>query len=227
MKRRVLLVEDESALAFILADRLQAEGFATEVASDGPSGIRAGTEGEFDLIVLDVMLPGCDGFEVCRQLRENGIRTPVLMLTARGDVADRIAGLKTGADDYLTKPFDAGELLARMEALLRRSPPKARLDSFAGVQVDRTRRIVSRAGTRVELSLKEYDLLCYLLDRAGTPVSREELLQKVWGYGVTPNTRTVDVHMAQLRQKLEENPREPVHLVTAHGFGYKFVLPNS
>ena len=222
MKPRVLIVEDESSLASMLADRLQAEGFETAVASDGHSGIRNASSESFDLIVLDIMLPGCDGLEVCRQLRRDGVRTPVLMLTARGDVADRIAGLKTGADDYLPKPFDAGELLARMEALLRRSAPNPRVDEFADVRVDRTRRIVTRAGNSVDLSLKEYEMLCYLLDHAGVPVSRDELLQKVWGYGVTPNTRTVDVHMAQLRQKLEPNPKEPIHLVTAHGFGYRF-----
>ena len=222
MKPRILIVEDESSLASMLADRLQAEGFETAVASDGHSGIRSASSESFDLIVLDVMLPGCDGFEVCRQLRHDGVRTPVLMLTARGDVADRIAGLKTGADDYLPKPFDAGELLARMEALLRRSAPKPRADEFADVRVDRARRTVTRAGNPVDLSFKEYEMLCYLLDHAGVPVSRDELLQKVWGYGVTPNTRTVDVHMAQLRQKLEPNPKEPIHLVTAHGFGYKF-----
>ena len=222
MKPRVLIVEDESSLASMLADRLQAEGFETAVASDGHSGIRSASSESFDLIVLDIMLPGCDGLEVCRQLRHDGVRTPVLMLTARGDVADRITGLKTGADDYLPKPFDAGELLARMEALLRRGEPKPRPDEFADVRVDRTRRTVTRAGKPVDLSLKEYEMLCYLLDHAGVPVSRDELLQKVWGYGVTPNTRTVDVHMAQLRQKLEPNPKEPIHLVTAHGFGYKF-----
>jgi two-component system alkaline phosphatase synthesis response regulator PhoP len=220
--KRILIVEDEQSLASMLADRLQAEGYDTALAHDGPAGLRAAIAGEFDLIVLDVMLPGFDGFELCRRLRDAESQTPVLMLTARGDVADRIAGLRTGADDYLPKPFDAGELLARMEALLRRAAPKSRFNEFADVRVDRGRRTVTRAGSPVELSLKEFEMLCYLLDRAGTPVTREELLQKVWGYGVTPNTRTVDVHMAQLRQKLEANPKEPVHLVTAHGFGYKF-----
>lgn len=222
MKQRVLIVEDESSLAFMLSDRLQAEGFDVAIAEDGPSGIRRGSGETFDLIVLDVMLPGCDGFEVCKRLRGGGVSTPVLMLTARGEVADRIAGLKTGADDYLPKPFDAGELLARMEALLRRSAPKPQVDRFGEVSVDRTRRAVSRGGSPVELALKEYDLLCYLLDHEGVPVTREELLQRVWGYEVTPTTRTVDVHMAQLRQKLEENPKDPVHLLTAHGVGYKF-----
>ena len=222
MKHRVLVVEDESSLAFMLSDRLQAEGFEVSIASDGPSGIRRASDEAYDIIVLDVMLPGCDGFEVCKRLRGAELRTPILMLTARGDVADRIAGLKTGADDYLPKPFDAGELLARMEALLRRNAPKPQTDRFGDVSLDRVKRAVTRGGTPVELSLKEYEMLCYLIDREDVPVSREELLQKVWGYGVTPNTRTVDVHMAQLRQKLEANPKDPAHLLTAHGFGYKF-----
>jgi two-component system, OmpR family, alkaline phosphatase synthesis response regulator PhoP len=225
VKRRVLIVEDEDALAMLLADRLEAEGYSAAVRADGPSGLEAARSGEFHLVVLDVMLPGMDGFEVCRNLRNAGSQVPVIMLTARGDVADRIAGLRTGADDYVPKPFDAAELLARMEALFRRSAtvPGAVVDRFGDVAVDHARRRVTRLGQPVELSLKEFQLLCYLLERPDTPVTRDELLQNVWGYEVTPNTRTVDVHMAQLRQKLEPNPREPRHLVTAHGWGYKFV----
>jgi two-component system alkaline phosphatase synthesis response regulator PhoP len=223
LKPRVLIVEDEPALAMLLTDRLDAEGFAPEVCSDGPSAVQATLSGGFDMVILDVMLPGFDGFEVCRRLRREGCLVPVLMLTARGDVQDRIAGLKTGADDYLPKPFDAAELLARMEALLRRSIVARPATRFGSVEVDRSRRIVTRSGAAVDLSLKEYEMLCYLLDRPDTPVTRDELLQRVWGYGVTPNTRTVDVHMAQLRQKLEENPKEPRHLITAHGVGYRFI----
>jgi two-component system alkaline phosphatase synthesis response regulator PhoP len=223
VKPRVLIVEDEEAIAMLLADRLEAEGYSPTVASDGPVGLSAAGRGEFDMVILDVMLPGIDGFEVCRRLRNAGSRVPVIMLTARGEVQDRIAGLRTGADDYLAKPFDVAELLARMEALFRRSGASPALDRFGEVVIDRVKKVVTRNGEPVELSLKEFQLLCYLIERPETPVTREELLQKVWGYDVTPNTRTVDVHMAQLRQKLEPNPKEPRYLLTAHGWGYKFV----
>lgn len=185
--------------------------------------LNAVSTGLFHLVLLDIMLPGIDGFEVCRRVRAAGLRIPILMLNARGQVTDRVAGLKLGADDYLPKPFDAAELLARMEALLRRYPPVLAPVSFSGVTVDRAKRVVTRDGQTVELSLKEYELLAFLMDRPGKPVSREELLRKVWGYEFTPNTRTVDVHIAQLRTKLEPSPREPRHLTTEHGVGYKFL----
>jgi len=230
-KRKILIVEDEALLAMLLEDRLVSEGFLVETAGDGLAGLQAAMDGPHDLVILDVMLPGMDGFGVCEQMRKRGNTTPVLMLTARGDVGDRVAGLKIGADDYLPKPFDVGELLARMEALMRRAAGAVSTEDalvavseFGGVVVDRRRKVVTRGGVAVELSFKEFQMLCYLLDRPGRPVSREILLHDVWGYERTPNTRTVDVHMAQLRGKLEENPKEPRWLVTAHGFGYKFEL---
>lgn len=224
MSRRVLLVEDEPSLAMLLTDRLKREGFDVEHVNNGVAAVERGGNPQTSIILLDVMLPGMDGFRVCEELRSRHIETPILMLTARGDVRDRIAGLRTGADDYLPKPFDVSELLARMEALLRRAgrPPSLPAISFGPVLVDRERKRVLRDGGEVELSFKEFQMLCYLLDRPGVPVSREELLQNVWGYQHTPNTRTVDVHMAQLRGKLEANPKEPVYLLTAHGFGYKY-----
>ncbi len=211
-------------LAMLLADRLVSEGYFVETAADGNTGLSMAEASSWDLLILDVMLPGIDGFRVCERLRARGNTVPILMLTARGEVRDRVAGLRLGADDYLPKPFDVSELLARIEALIRRHQPVSQeTATFGGVTVDRTRKSVVRDGAPVELSLKEYQLLCYLLDRPDTPVSREELLQRVWGYQHAPNTRTVDVHMAQLRGKLEVNPKEPKFLLTAHGFGYKFV----
>ncbi|MDZ4800246.1 MAG: response regulator transcription factor [Bryobacteraceae bacterium] len=227
-QRRILVVEDEAMLAMLLSDRLTSEGFMVETAGDGNTGLSMAATGNWDLVILDVMLPGIDGFRVCESLRSRGVTTPVLMLTARGEVRDRVAGLKIGADDYLPKPFDVSELLARIEALMRRHAPVSHdTAAFGPVLVDRIQKTVMRAGTPVDLSFKEFQMLCYLLDRPETPVSREELLQRVWGYQHTPNTRTVDVHMAQLRSKLEDNPKEPRYLVTAHGFGYKFAQPKS
>jgi two-component system alkaline phosphatase synthesis response regulator PhoP len=176
--------------------------------------------------VLDVMLPGRDGFEVARTLRQQGVMTPILMLTARTQVVDRVVGLKLGADDYLTKPFDTMELLARLEALLRRAPASSGISleryQFGDTVVDVRRAEVSRGGALLELSAKEFQLLRYLIEHRGTTLSRETLLQDVWGYSAMPSTRTVDVHVAWLRQKLEPNPRVPQYILTVHGLGYKF-----
>lgn len=223
MKVRLLLVEDEPTLRGLLADRLEHEGFSVTTCGDGLEAADSALRPEYDIIILDVGLPGCDGFEVCRRLRQSGSVTPVLMLTARGNVHDRVAGLRIGADDYLPKPFDVSELLARLDALLRRRSVTAPAYDFSDVHVDPVRKTVTRGGSVVDLAVKEFQLLCYLLERPDTPVSRDELLREVWGYDKTPSTRTVDVHMAQLRQKLEKSPKEPKHFVTAHGWGYKFV----
>jgi two-component system alkaline phosphatase synthesis response regulator PhoP len=177
--------------------------------------------------ILDVMLPLRNGFDVCRDLRQRGVNTPILMLTARGNVVDRVVGLKLGADDYLIKPFEIMELLARLEALLRRAPvvttPSPDCYQFGEIRIDFRRAEVTRAGVIVELSAREYQLLRYFIDHGEAILSREELLEKVWGYDATPLTRTVDVHVAWLRQKLEENPRHPNFILTVHGMGYKFV----
>ena len=223
---RLLLVEDEPGLQLTLSDRLSAEGYSVETAGDGDTAIRRAGGEPFDIIVLDVMLPGRDGFEVARTLRQQGVATPILMLTARTLVVDRVVGLKLGADDYLTKPFDTMELLARLEALLRRAPASSGVAleryQFGDVLVDVRRAEVTREGQPLDLSAKEFQLLRYFIEHRGTTLSREALLQDVWGYTAMPSTRTVDVHVAWLRQKLEPNPRVPQFILTVHGMGYKF-----
>lgn len=230
MGARILLVEDEPGLVLTLTDRLVAEGYAVEAARDGEAGLLRATSEGFDLVILDVMLPGKSGLDVCRDLRQLGRGTPVLMLTARGQVADKVVGLKLGADDYLTKPFDMMELLARIEALLRRAQAgtndaeaAVHVYRFGDIQVDLRGAEVTRAGKRVELSAREFKLLRYLVQHRGETVSRDRLLDEVWGYDATPTTRTVDVHVSWLRQKLEPSPHIPVHILTVHGLGYKFV----
>jgi two-component system, OmpR family, alkaline phosphatase synthesis response regulator PhoP len=224
MERRILLVEDEPGLVMTLGDRLRGEGYHVESASEGQTGLELASSGGFDLIVLDIMLPRRNGLDVCRDLRQQGISTPILMLTARGQTMDKVLGLKLGADDYLTKPFEMMELLARVEALFRRSPGLSSTGDafqFGGIRVDLRRTEVTRNGRPVALSAKEFQLLRYLLEHRGATISRETLLSEVWGYGGVTSSRTVDVHVAWLRQKLEEDPRQPRWVVTVHGLGYK------
>jgi two-component system, OmpR family, alkaline phosphatase synthesis response regulator PhoP len=224
---RVLLVEDEAGLRLTLTDRLGSEGYAVETAGDGEDGLARATSGGFDLIVLDVMLPRMNGFDVCREVRHRGVTTPILMLTAKGQVVDKVVGLKLGADDYLTKPFETIELMARLEALLRRTParpqPGGDIYRFGDVAVDFRKMEVSRAGAPVELSAREFKLLRHFIEHRGATLSRDQLLADVWGYDEMPLTRTVDVHVAGLRQKVESNPRLPEFILTVHGLGYKFV----
>ncbi|MDQ6786189.1 MAG: response regulator transcription factor [Acidobacteriota bacterium] len=223
---KVLLVEDEEGLILTLTDRLQSEGFEVKNAADGEAGLSAALTENFDLIILDVMLPKKNGLDVCRDLRQKNIATPILMLTARGETLDKVLGLKLGADDYLTKPFEVMELLARIEALLRRSPNTNQNSSesfrFGDVTIDFRRAEVKKAAASVELSAMEFKVLQYFVENRGKVVSRDELLDEVWGYDAMPTTRTVDVHVAWLRQKLEDNPRHPQFIQTVHGFGYKF-----
>jgi two-component system alkaline phosphatase synthesis response regulator PhoP len=223
---KLLLVEDEPGLVMTLTDRLLAEGYEVESVGEAPAALDRATGGGYDAILLDVMLPGGNGFDVCRTIRQRGIQTPILMLTARGQVVDRVVGLKLGADDYLVKPFEMAELLARIEALLRRAPaagPSPDGFRFGDVAIDFRRAEVTKAGQRLELSAREFKLLRYFVEHRGAALSRDELLNEVWGYNSMPSTRTVDVHVAWLRQKLETNPRHPEHLLTVHGLGYKFV----
>jgi two-component system alkaline phosphatase synthesis response regulator PhoP len=226
--KRLLIVEDEPGLVLTLTDRLGREGYSVESAQDGRSGFERALQEPFDLVLLDVMLPGQNGFDVLRDLRQHGIETPVIMLTARGQVVDKVVGLKLGADDYLTKPFEMMELVARIEARLRRaSTPKDTVDAeayrFGVVTVDFRKAEVTRDGQALELSAREYQLLRYFIEHRGATISRDELLNHVWGYNAMPNTRTVDVHVAWLRQKIEPNPKHPQYILTAHGLGYKFV----
>ena len=230
--RRLLLVEDEPGLVMTLTDRLIAEGYEVQSAMTAPEGLESATTGAFDIILLDVMLPGGNGLDVCRELRHRGVRSPVLMLTARGQVFDKVVGLKLGADDYVVKPFEMAELLARIEAVLRRSVATAAAGGqlpggdayrFGAVTVDFRKAEVVKDGTPVELSALEFKLLRYFIEHKGAVLSRDELLNEVWGYDAMPSTRTVDVHVAWLRQKLEDNPRHPQYVLTMHGLGYKFV----
>jgi two-component system alkaline phosphatase synthesis response regulator PhoP len=222
--RRILLIEDEPGLVMTLSDRLAAEGYDVTSATDAPAAKAAAAAGHFDAIVMDVMLPGGNGFDLCKAFRQQGLQTPILMLTARGQVVDRVVGLKLGADDYLVKPFDMSELLARIEALLRRTPPAQSADvyRFGEISVDFRKAEVTRDGQAIELSAREFKLLKYFVEHRGATLSRDELLNEVWGYNAMPSTRTVDVHVAWLRQKLEDNVRHPQFILTVHGLGYKF-----
>lgn len=225
---KILLVEDEKGLILTLTDRLVSEGFTVSTATDGKAGFDLALSEHFDLLILDVMLPKKNGYDVCRDLRQKGIATPVIMLTAKGETIDKVLGLKLGADDYLTKPFEMMELLARIEALLRR-PPSLTGETLAGafqfgeVAIDFRRAEVTKSSAPVELSAMEFKLLQFLIENRGDVHSRDALLDAVWGYDAMPTTRTVDVHIAWLRQKLEENPRHPRYIHTVHGMGYKFV----
>jgi two-component system alkaline phosphatase synthesis response regulator PhoP len=223
---RILLVEDEPGLVMTLSDLLGAEGYDVESATDGLTGLSKALKEKFDLLVLDVMLPGKSGLDVCRELRQQGKDVAVLMLTAKTQLIDRVVGLKLGADDYLTKPFEPPELLARVEALLRRVKrenftPVLRFQ-FGDVEVDFDQGDASKAGVPVSLAGKELELLRYLIDRRGNAVSRDELLEGVWQYQPGVSSRTVDVHIAWLRQKLEDNPHTPRHIHTVRGMGYRF-----
>ncbi len=229
MMAKLLLVEDEPGLILTLHDRFVNEGYQLEIAEDGEKGFKMASTCDYDCIILDVMLPKKSGLDVCRDLRAKNCHTPILMLTAKGQVIDKVLGLKMGADDYLSKPFDFMELLARIEALLRRNaflkPSKNQEQSyyFADVEVSIARGEVLKAGEPITVSAKEFHLLHFMLEHEGELLTRERLLDEVWGYDAMPTTRTVDVHIAWLRQKLEVDQRHPKHIVTVHGMGYKFV----
>jgi two-component system, OmpR family, alkaline phosphatase synthesis response regulator PhoP len=238
-KTRVLVVEDEAGIRMTLEDMLQAEGCIVQTRPDGPSGEAAARSEDYDIVLLDLMLPGRDGLAVCRNLREAGIKTPIIMLTARGADLDIVVGLRQGADDYLPKPFDAGVLVARMEAVLRRSGPEAggsedqgrragsatvpELLPFGEFSLDRRRGELLRGEESVPLNAQEYRLLEFLAANPDRVIGREEILDLVWGYDSETTTRTIDVHVAKLRQRLGESEL-PRHILTVRGRGYKFVL---
>lgn len=225
---RVLVIEDNRDLAFAVVNALESEGFEVIVAGSGPEGVEKAQAISTEVIILDLMLPGFDGFRVLRTLRANGVETPILILTARGEEDDKVRGFRLGADDYVTKPFGAMELVARVDALTRR-PRLAKLQVAAGpierfgdVEVNRAARIVARVGEPVALTPKEYDLLLALMNRRGAVATRHELLAEVWGYQSDVSTRTVDIHVSELRRKLERVPAEPKHILTVRKTGYRF-----
>jgi DNA-binding response OmpR family regulator len=222
---RILVVEDDPAMSVALRDGFEFEKYAVDMAADGEEGLRRATGGDHDLIVLDVMLPKKSGLDVCKELRSSGRATPIIMLTARGQEIDKIVGLKLGADDYVTKPFSFMELLARVEAVLRRVSRKSAGDqvAFGEVKLDFRTYQASKTGAALDLTPREFRILRYFIDHADEVVSREALLNHVWGYDSSAFTRTVDTHMARLRQKIEDVPAEPRHLITVHRVGYKFV----
>jgi DNA-binding response OmpR family regulator len=223
---RVLIVEDDDAMARALSDGFTFEGHSVTLARDGQAGLRLALEQRPDLVILDIMLPRLSGLDVCRRLREQKIDVPVIMLTARGQEIDKVVGLRSGADDYVTKPFSFMELLARADAVLRRARPGTVPRGpvrFGDVEVDFDACEARRAGEAVELSGLELRLLQYLLEHKGQVLSRDRLLSAVWGYDDGAVSRTVDVHVAKLRKKLERRPEDPRHIVTVHGLGYKFL----
>jgi two-component system, OmpR family, alkaline phosphatase synthesis response regulator PhoP len=226
MSARILLVEDEPGLVMTLSDLLTAEGYEVESAGDGITGLARALNEAYDLLVLDVMLPGKNGFEVCRELRQHGKDVAVIMLTAKSQLTDRVVGLKLGADDYLVKPFEPPELLARIEALLRRVKKDKRTPivryQFGAVDIDFESGAVLKGVDAVNLAGKELELLRYLIDHRGKVVSRDELLEAVWEYQPGVSSRTIDVHVAWLRQKLEDNPASPRFIHTVRGVGYRF-----
>jgi two-component system, OmpR family, alkaline phosphatase synthesis response regulator PhoP len=226
--KRILLVEDENGLVLTLTDRLSNEGYSVVHAGDGAKGEQLASDEHFDVILLDVMLPKKSGFDVVRDVRKKGVTTPILMLTARGQVNEKVVGLKLGADDYLTKPFEMLELLARIESLLRRpntvSLPTTAISSytFGSFTIDFQKMEILKKGKPIDLSAREFQLLRYFIEHRGIALSRETILNHVWGYDSMPTTRTIDTHVTWLRQKLEENPKFPKYILTVHGLGYKF-----
>lgn len=228
---RILLIEDNRDLVFGLRNNLEIEGYEVETAEDGKAGLQAFAKANPDLVILDLMLPGLDGFRVLRSLRQAGHSTPILLLTARGEEADKVRALRMGADDYVTKPFGLLELLARVEALLRRTQSarpatenRKEVHRFGAIEVEPASRTVRRASQTVELAPKEFDLLLALLRARGAVVSRLQLMREVWGYSAAVVSRTVDTHIAELRRKLEDNPASPRHIITVRKTGYRIKL---
>ncbi|HTZ30958.1 MAG TPA: response regulator transcription factor [Methylomirabilota bacterium] len=229
MNEHILLVEDEQALRTALEMRLRGEGYVVDAAVDGEEALRKATSLPFDLIILDVMLPIRNGFDVLRDIRQKGMATPTLMLTVKDQLVDKVVGLNLGADDYMTKPFEPAELIARIQALLRRVPVRTGqgVYAFGPLQVNVARGEVTKDGKNVELTRREFQLLCYLMERSGTPVLRSELLRSIWGYDTGAFTRTVDTHIGSLRRKLEDEPGQPQMILTVPNVGYKFHGPDN
>lgn len=224
--RKVLIIEDDQAMAVALRDGFSYEGYTVEVARDGATGLKLATDRNHDLIILDVMLPKMCGLDVCKHLRTNGNQTPIIMLTARGQEIDKVVGLKTGADDYVTKPFSFLELMARVEAILRRTnraEDAFEQAQFGDVVLNFKNLEAYKSGHALDLSPREFKLLKYFLEHKGEVITRDQLLDAVWGYDGFPLTRTVDMHIAKLRHKIEDSPAHPSHIITVHRAGYKFI----
>ncbi|MBV8629779.1 MAG: response regulator transcription factor [Silvibacterium sp.] len=223
---KILIVEDEPNMVAGLRDNFEFEGYRVITAGDGVEGLQKALDESPDLVVLDVMMPRMSGLEVCKQLRAKRASLPIIMLTARGQEVDKVVGLELGADDYVTKPFSIRELLARVKAILRRAaagPKNPEQHSFGDVEVDLRRCRVVKSGKLLDVSSKEFELLKYFISHSGETLSRDRLLEDVWGYDNFPTTRTVDTHLVRLRQKLEPDPEQPQYFLTVHGTGYRFV----
>ncbi len=232
MNESILIVEDEQELCTTLGDRLRSEGYVVDFAAEGQTGLEKATHLPFDLIILDIMMPFRSGLDICKDIRRAGLATPILLLTARSQTIDKVVGLKLGADDYVTKPFDTPELMARIEALLRRSPARTGIPQpggpdfyrFGSIVLDIRRTLVTQDNKPVSLTAREFHLLRYFAEHQGITLSRDELLREVWGQKSGTLTRTVDVHVASLRQKLEPCPKDPEMILTVPGIGYRFEI---
>lgn len=226
LKRTILVVEDEESIAFLLQQNLEFEGYGVLMANDGEKGLELAENGRPDLILLDLMLPKMSGMEVCKRLRAKGNSVPIIMLTAKGEQIDKVIGLKTGADDYITKPFDILELTARIEAIFRRLGKQTSYDSelkIRDLEIDFMAKCIRRNGEELPLTQVESQLLKYFVHQEGKALTREQIMEDVWGHDYLLSNRTIDTHVTHLRQKIEENPSKPRHIVTVHRVGYKFV----
>ena len=231
MNANILIIEDEQELCMTLGDRLRSEGYVVDFAFDGKAGLEKATGLPFDLIILDIMLPSRNGLDLCKDIRRAGLATPILLLTARSQTVEKVIGLKLGADDYVTKPFDTFELMARVEALLRRAPIRSdaaqssgpNFYQFGSIVLDVRQTKVTRDDRPVNLTAREFYLLRYFAEHQGTTLTRDELLREVWGHRGGTFTRTVDMHVASLRHKLEPSPKKPEMIVTVQGIGYRFL----
>jgi DNA-binding response OmpR family regulator len=224
--KRILIIEDDTAILRGLKDNLATEHFEVLSESDGVRGYQAAKKSQFDTIILDIMLPSMNGMEICKQLRSDGIQTPILMLTSKGAELDKVVGLEIGADDYMTKPFSVRELIARINALLRRQSAiisEITEFSFGEIHLDFKKQEAWKGAKNIDLSAKEFELMKYFIQRQDQVVTRNQLLDDVWGYEITPTTRTIDNYILGLRKKIEKNPSRPIHLITVHTAGYKFV----
>ena len=226
---KILVVEDEPNMQIGLRDNLEFESYDVTVAKDGDEGLSELTQNRFDLVLLDVMLPKKSGFDVCKEARKAGVKTPIIFLTAKGEEIDKVLGLELGADDYMTKPFSIRELLARVKAVLRRSEGTSESDApdqltIGRIEVDFNRYEAKDADGEVKMSHKEFEVLLYLYQHKNEVVSRYQLLEDVWGYESSPTTRTVDNFILKLRQKMEDNPNDPKYIITVHGAGYKLIF---